>query len=214
MPIETDIQKLSNSSRVELFKIYNFDKLDPARVFRFCNLGAVTWKGNLYNAIPCESSGFVLTGQSLPRPRLRVTNIHSLLSSIVEQYDSFIGAKLERTVTLEKYLDTLTTANSLQEFETSQWTIEQKLSDSELELEWELSFGGMEGLKLPRRRYLNNHCDAEYRGSRCGYTGVPVAKIDDTPTSDPALDRCGKRLSSCKKRNNTLNYAGVPGARF
>jgi lambda family phage minor tail protein L len=214
MTIVSDIQKPSISSKVELFTISNFDKITPTNVFRFCNLGKITWRNDFYNAIPCQSSGFTLTGQSLPRPRLKVTNIHGLLSNVVEQYNSFIGAKLTRTVTLEKYLDALPTNNPLEEFETSIWTIEQKLADNETELEWELSFAGLEGLKLPRRTFLNNYCDAAYRSARCGYVGIPVAKIDDTPTTDPALDRCGKRVKSCKLRNNTLNYAGVPGARF
>jgi lambda family phage minor tail protein L len=214
MTIVSDIQQPSSSSKVELFTISAFDRVNPTQVFRFCNLGTLVWRGNTYNAIPCQSSGFILTGQSLPRPRLKVTNIHGLLSNIVEQYGSFIGAKLTRTVTLEKYLDALPTANPLEEFETSIWTIEQKLSDNETEMEWELSFAGLEGLKLPRRTFLNNYCDAPYRSARCGYTGAAVAKADDTPTNDLALDRCGKRVKSCKLRNNTLNYAGVPGARF
>ena len=38
---------------------------------------------------------------------------------------------------------------------------------------------------------------------------------DGNPVDDPALDRCGGRLSDCKKRhgeNNPLPFGGVPGA--
>ncbi|WP_370450709.1 hypothetical protein [Corallococcus sp. CA047B] len=41
----------------------------------------------------------------------------------------------------------------------------------------------------------------EYRGEGCGYAGPPAAKLDDTPTSSAAEDRCGKRLASCKLRS-------------
>ncbi|WP_407667109.1 phage minor tail protein L [Myxococcus guangdongensis] len=50
-------------------------------------------------------------------------------------------------------------------------------------------------------------------GRGCGYEGPPVAKADDTPTADPAQDRCGKRLASCKTRfgaTSVLPY-GEPG---
>lgn len=71
------------------------------------------------------------------------------------------------------------------------------------------------GLKLPRRQVLADTCTLEYRGPECGYAGGPVAKADDTPTSDPALDDCSHCLRGCRLRtwpNGELPFGGFPGA--
>ncbi|MNJ74594.1 Phage minor tail protein L [compost metagenome] len=64
-----------------------------------------------------------------------------------------------------------------------------------------------------------NRCEwclwGEYRGPDCNYTGAKMFDADGNPVDDPALDRCGGRLSDCKKRhgeNNPLPFGGVPGA--
>lgn len=68
---------------------------------------------------------------------------------------------------------------------------------------------------LPRRQIIPNICWWAYRGADCQYTGGPVARADDTATSDPQLDDCGKRLASCKLRFGAfapLPFGGFPGA--
>ncbi|WP_155295501.1 hypothetical protein [Chromobacterium violaceum] len=35
----------------------------------------------------------------------------------------------------------------------------------------------------------------------------------DQPVTDARLEACGKRLSSCKIRDNLANYGGCPGMR-
>ncbi|MOA68760.1 Phage minor tail protein L [compost metagenome] len=52
-----------------------------------------------------------------------------------------------------------------------------------------------------------------YRGADCGYTGAARFDEHDEPTSDPAKDRCGGRLSSCKLRfgeHSELPHGGFP----
>ena len=52
----------------------------------------------------------------------------------------------------------------------------------------------------------------DYRGEECGYTGVAMFTDKNEPTDNPALDRCGGRLSSCRIRNNENRFGGFPAS--
>lgn len=112
------------------------------------------------------------------------------------------------------------TADSTQMFPPEIWYIERKSSESNEAVQFELvSAMDLNGVKLPNRQIIANFCSwlakGGYRGPYCGYTGPPVAKADDTPTSDPELDKCGGRLSSCELRewpDDILNFGGFPAA--
>jgi lambda family phage minor tail protein L len=221
MTIQEDIQRRSTSPEVELFEIREFDPLSPNEVFRFCSLTTVNWQGQQYSGLPCEGTGFELTTQSFPRPKLAIGNFELPgtginFSAVAAQFNDFIGAQIIRRTTLEKYLDGLPTADAYQELDVSYWRVEQKINDDEEVLQWELSFLGLEQTELPRRSIFTNHCSWEYRDDRCGYTGAPVAKLDNTPTTDPLLDRCGRNRAACALRfgNGVRRFGGFPGARF
>ena len=75
------------------------------------------------------------------------------------------------------------------------------------------------GVQLPRRQIVANVCwwlsCGGYRGPYCGYTGEACFDRNDNPVTDPALDRCGGRLSSCKCRfgeHNPLPFGSFPAA--
>jgi phage-related protein len=110
------------------------------------------------------------------------------------------------------------TADPNQEFPPEMWFIERKSAEAPEAVEFELASAlDFLGKKLPGRQIIAGQCPAEfvYRGENCGYAGPPVADINDVPTDDPLLDRCGKRLRSCKLRqwpDGVLNYGGYPAA--
>jgi phage-related protein len=97
------------------------------------------------------------------------------------------------------------------------WVVDRKSAENPAVVEFELAAPiDVAGVMLPRRQVVANVCAWQYRSAECGYAGRPVADANDQPTNDPAQDRCGKRLSSCKLRfGNTgvLPYGGFPGAR-
>lgn len=107
-------------------------------------------------------------------------------------------------------------ANPLEEMPVERWFIERKSVENSKYVEFELSSClDFNGVLLPRRQIIANNCPFEYRGPGCAYIGPPVATAMDLPTSNPLLDRCGKRLGSCKLRewpDAVLNFGGFPAA--
>jgi lambda family phage minor tail protein L len=220
MPIAADVQGFSPPPEAELFELSDFDIFQTNEVLRFCNLGTVSWRGKEYVGIPCDGTGFVSAGQSFPRPQLTVGNVSItgqpnglLLSSLIAQYNNLNGATIKRIVTLEKYLDGMPNANPLEQITSDTWQIEQKLEDTDEYIKWELSYLGLENTKVPRRKMYRNYCSSIYRGGICGYTGVAVAKIDNTLTNDINQDRCAHDQTACFLRFpiGTVRFAGVPG---
>lgn len=105
-------------------------------------------------------------------------------------------------------------ADPTQHLQDEIWFIDRKATENSTVMEFELaSILDMQGVMLPRRQMIQNLCVSRYRGPECSYNGGPVAKADGTPTSDPAQDVCGKRLSDCKLRfrEGPIPYGGFPG---
>jgi len=112
------------------------------------------------------------------------------------------------------------TADPTQEAPPDAWFLERRSAEDNTTVTWELSSAlDFNGRQTPGRQIIANSCGwlsrGGYRGPNCGYTGPAVAKADDSPTSDPAQDRCGGRLSSCRLRfgqNGELPYGSFPAA--
>lgn len=67
-------------------------------------------------------------------------------------------------------------------------------------------------VKCPRRQVIQNICTWEYRGVECGYSGSSYFDIFNNPVGSASLDKCGKKLSSCKARFG--QYAQLPFGAF
>lgn len=75
------------------------------------------------------------------------------------------------------------------------------------------------GQQLPSRQIIANSCSwiarGGYRGPFCGYTGGPVADVNDVPTTILADDNCSGTIVGCKFRFGTtgqLAYGSFPAA--
>jgi lambda family phage minor tail protein L len=128
-----------------------------------------------------------------------------------------VGAKVRRRRTLTKYLDAVNfpggnpTADPTQEMAPELWYIEQKSSETNVQVDFMLAsaldFGGQQ---LPARQ-ITGLCSFKYRGPECGYVGIAYFDKNDQPVSDPALDRCSFKTSGCECRfgvNNPLPWGG------
>lgn len=186
---------------------------------------SVVWQGNTYQPYPIQADGFEVDGSGkMPRPRLRVSNAAGLMSSLVRQYEDFVGMRLVRKRTMVQYLDAVNfpggvnpTADPLSALADETWFVVQKTSENKLQVEFELGSAlDLQGISLPRRQIISGICSWVYRdASTCGYSGGPVATRFDVPTSDPAQDNCSHTLTGCKARfgaNAVLPFGGFPGA--
>lgn len=225
MSIASDVQTLEPGAEVKLFTL-DARLLSPAEpLVRFhghMQSGIIVWQGNSFSAWPIEATGFARTGDQQPNPRLRVANVDSSITALCMAFQDLVGAKIIRQRTFVKYLDAINfpggnpSANPSEEHKPEVWFIDRKTHEDaesvEFELASALNFGQV---AIPGRQIIANNCPWQYRGAGCGYVGPPVADEMDVPTSDPSLDKCGKRLGSCQLRDwpdDILNYGGMPAA--
>ncbi|WP_186060992.1 phage minor tail protein L [Burkholderia gladioli] len=219
MTITADIQQLEPGSLVELFEV-DCTSIggDLLRFHGHLQSASIWWQGNEYKAWPIQATGFEHTSDAQqPEPKLTVGNVNGTISALCVFLADLAGAKVRRRRTLVKYLDAVNfpggnpTADPSEEMATELWYIEQKSSETNVQVEFTLSsaldFGGQQ---LPRRQIVQI-CQIDYRGPYCGYTGTAYFDVNDQPVTDPALDRCSKRISGCECRfgvNEPLSISG------
>ena len=234
-------QKLSTDPVVEMFE---FDATAlGGGVYRFYS-GApsdatLVWQGNLFVPMPIEASGWEFSGKgSLPTPTMRVSNVHLLMSSIIQNTGDPLGATITRWVTYEKFLDTGSDSDP-SAYRKEIYQIERRVSQDEVMVEFELSAAiDQDGRKLPGRQVVRTFCNHRYRvhtgptladptqifgydNATCPYVGDGSSSTDGPhftqsgiPTGDPKADVCGKKLSDCRLRffplSEELPFRGFP----
>lgn len=225
MNIRADSVLLEPGSRIYLYNLdaTNISPLAGELNFHgYRNDGPIVWRGVTYSPWAVETDGFEKGGDRPASPTLTVGNMGGAITAMCSQFDDLIGAVFTRHSTLSKYLDPVNfpggnpTANPNEAYPDEIWFIEQKEHHDHLAVKWKLSSAlDFNGVMLPRRMIVANQCGWRYRSPECSYAGPPVAKYDDTPTNDPMLDDCSRRVSGCKLRfgaNNPLPYGSFPAA--
>lgn len=232
MSLATDIQTLSPGTFIELFTL-DMSPIPnaPTEMLRFYpgRPGMVNptiiWRGEEYDPWAIEATGFAVSGQgSLPRPQIKVGNVMGSITTLVLQFQDLLGAIITRHTTLLRFLDAANfptgvnpDADPSVEFSPDVFLVERKVSEQKDVIAFELAASiDCWGVQLPRRQIIQNTCTSRYKGPECGWVPMGIYyKRDDTPTSNPAEDSCGKRLSSCKCRfgeHEELNYGSFPAA--
>ncbi len=111
--IISDVNKLEPGDLIDLFELDMSTGTAPSTepIFRWHsgineNYQEIVWQGNRYSSFPIEADGFEFSGKgAIPRPRLTVANITTLLSGVLSSYDDLVGSKVTRKRTFAKYLD-------------------------------------------------------------------------------------------------------------
>lgn len=99
------------------------------------------------------------------------------------------------------------------EFVDDIYFVDRVANENKNVVEFELSSSiDLTGVKGPRRQVIQNICTWEYRGGECGYSGSSYFDIFNNPVGSLSLDKCGKKLSSCKARFG--EYAQLPFGAF
>ena len=91
------------------------------KIFRFhagvVFKGDLIFNGNTFHALPVEVDQFEVKGDgTLPRPHLRIGNVDSVISNIMEGYDDFIGLKVKRIRTFQFIILNLNVVYITQEY--------------------------------------------------------------------------------------------------
>lgn len=227
MTVSEDVQKLEPGALVELFELDASEIGGDVLLFHAnTTQGLIFWQGREFSPWPMEASGFEITGDQQPVPKLAVGNANGSISAMCIYLDDMVGAKLTRYRTFARYLDAANfpegnpEADPDEQFAPDIWFIERKSAEAREAVEFELAsaldFGGVQ---LPRRQIIQNRClwlsIGGYRGPYCNYTGPAVAERDGTPTGNMAMDRCGGLVRDCKLRfgsDGVLNFGGMPAA--
>lgn len=226
MSIATELSQLRHDAIIEMFVI-DSTMLGGTVVYLHAGTNELSqplvWQGQTYQPFPIQAEGFERNSTGpFPRPTLRVSNVLGLVGALVRDLRGLRGAKVIRRRTLRKYLDAVNFAGGVNpsadpsvQYPDDVWGIDRRAPSNHEVVTFELASPmDVAGVQLPRRQVLPI-CTVKYRSADCGYTGPAVAKADDSPTSDMALDDCGHCLRSCRLRqwpNNELAFQGFPGA--
>lgn len=223
--VSSDIQRLDPSTIIDLYEV-DTQTLPGGGFLRFHAgvndlMSNIIWQGNTYTPYPIDITGFEYNSEgATPRPKITISNMSGLVGALAYENNDLIGLKVTRKRTFKKYLDRENFLNGINpsadpnaHFIDEIYFIDRKVLENKLIVEFELASAlDLQGITLPRRQVLSSVCTWKYRSAECGYTGGAVATATDTVTTDINLDRCGKRLISCKYRFGTgiLPFGGFP----
>lgn len=179
--------------------------------------GNVLWQGNNYVPVPCEASGFEMSGKgTLPTPHLKFANINLAFSAIAISYGDLLGCKVTRHRTFAGFLDGQPNADPEAEV-VDYFRVERKVAQNKVFVEWELAaWIDQQGAMIPGRQVLQDACTWKYRywngtsfdysQAQCPYTGSSYFDVNGNSVATPDLDVPARSVANCCK----LRFAGQP----
>lgn len=225
-----DLAAIAPSAIIELFEMTLDSTLHGSTdTYRWHNgananvTGNIVWNSNSYVRLPIKADGFEYSNTgTLPRPTLTISNLDGVMTTLLLIVNATTagndlgGATVKRIRTLKKYLDGEAAADPHAKFPDEIWYVDRKASENRDSVSFELaSKFDLAGVMIPKRQIIANICQWKYRSTECGYSGSNYWDINDQAVATFALDRCGKRLSSCKLRfgqTSELPFGSFPGA--
>ncbi len=167
--------------------------------------GTIFWQGVEYLPFPVETTDWeVKADQTLPRPKLTISNQNLLVSLLLRKYGDLNGAKVVRKRVYARFLDATNFPNDSNPFGTPNpnagfpdevFYVSHKVSENRMTVELELvSPIELENVKIPNRKIQSQYCSWIYRGYGCGYDGPPAADEYDNKiiskfiSNDPVPD--------------------------
>lgn len=195
----------------------------------------IVWRGNEYEPVALEATGYGKSGNKPIRPTLKLGNAstdgttpNGMISALAAQYGDFVGCTLTRWRTYRQFLDDGEAADPATHFPIERYRITSKTEESPIMIQFELAMrGDQDGLQLPKGVMVQKYCRWTYRvwdavaeefvytNVTCPYTGEDMFDENGEPTEDPTQDKCSKRLGTgCRARFGTtapLPFGGFPG---
>jgi lambda family phage minor tail protein L len=232
MSYASDVQGLEAGNIVTLFQLDTSKIGGSDEPFCFTTRmredNYISFDSVSYAALDINASGFLWDGKgAFPTPTLQISNVANLLTAVIIDLKDLVGATLARIRTFEKYLDDGDTPDPDQHFPIDYYTVEQKTKHNKVFVEWKLSSVlDQTGRQVPGRTILRDVCTHTYRiwnaatgtfdytNATCPFAAAQYYDRTDAATGNPALDKCARRLTSCKKRfgsNGVLPTRAFPG---
>jgi lambda family phage minor tail protein L len=171
--------------------------ISPGESRNGVSVDRVVWQGQEYIAYPMEVSGFEVKGDnSLPRPRLKLSNIEFTISKYLKLHNNLIGAKLIRKRTFARFLDDLnfpggknpyfdivtqsSEADGNAYLPDETYYINRRTTETKELVELELStVFELDNTFLPNRNVYSKYCTWVYRGHGCLYSKEPKKAAND-----------------------------------
>lgn len=234
-------QALESPEPGELIELFEVDATGVGGdVYRFAPApvdgAAPMFDGVAFAVVPFSSEGWEYTGAGpAPTPTLSfriaredgdLTGASIALLALLDTLDDLIRARVTRIRTFTRHLDGGADPDPNATFGAEVYEIERIASRTHEQVTVQLrSALDHEGVRLPRRTALGR-CGWAYRRHdgaggfvyddqvTCPYVGAAMFDLSDQPVAVAALDRCAKRLNSCKLRFGAtaeLPYGGFPG---
>jgi len=216
--IELYVYGAELGSEVELFEI-DVSSLGGGTL-RFSNFSrdgssGVEWGSNTYSLFPIKLEGIQWDGQSsFPSPTLSLGNLNALATAMLNTYNDFIGLKLTRIRTFERFLDDGAEPDTSQKFPDEVFYFEQLKHQDKDSVQFVLSsILDQRGVKLPKRIVTKEVCLRRYRRYNstsddfdtdstpwaCPYAGSNYFDgADDSSTK--ANDSCSQTPGGCNAR--------------
>ena len=224
--IASDVQNLAVGNIISLYELDLSDIGSDVTLYFTESIDddytPINFNAREYTPIHMQTSGWQVTGtETLPRPKLIVSNVLLTFASYINTFDDLVGARLTRRRTLEKYLDGKSEANPNAEFAPDIYRIRSLPQKTKAVAEFELSpYMDYEGIKIPKRQILRDFCrqiyrkynsstgDFDYTVATCPYASSYNYTRLGVYDASKANDNCGKELTDCEMR-----YAGVKALR-
>ena len=211
--VASEAMSLEPSQILEFYLIYYAWPDDTSSVLALCPTTAgmqrgtltadrIVWQSQEYISYPMEVSGFEVKGDnSLPRPRIKVSNINFAISKYLKVHNNLIGCKVIRKRTFARFLDDLnfpggknpyfdvTTQNSeasaTSYLPDQTYYINRRIAETKDIVELELStVFELDNTYLPNRNVYAKYCTWVYRGCGCLYAGAPLKSANDSDFKD------------------------------
>ena len=162
MTVQQDLQKPALPAYVELFILDLTPRGGSVLYFTPATVGgstSVSFGGQTYTALPIAGNGWETSiDGAAPQPTLKVSNVSRFIQSYLVTYKDLVGCKLTRKQTFDKYLDSGSSPDSTQIFNSCVYIISQKSHQNKLEIEFRLrSVVDAPQYRLPRRQVLRSN---------------------------------------------------------
>lgn len=184
----------------------------------------IIWQGRSYISYPMEVSGFESSGDNtLPRPRVLLSNKDYNISKYLKVHNNLIGAKIVRKRTFAKFLDDVnfeggenpffnlsegeSAASAISFLPDQTFYVNRRVTETKELVELELSsVFELDNVYIPNRNVYARYCTWIYRGHGCRYTQEPKK----TANSQNFTDIDGNIVNPTTKRglwsnSNTYN---------